>query len=417
MRPPPEAAGRAAGTLPSLVGRVPPVALLVALASAVAADEWRDLADIPTARQEVGVAALEDAVYVVGGILANRSATNLVERFFPATGRWERVSDLPRALHHIAVVALEGRLFTVGGLDSTFQGVDSCFVFDPEAGDAGSWDEIEALPTRRGAVGAAVLGGKIYAAGGQSGSPSFTDFAAFDPDQGSWEPLPAMPTARNHLAAAAAGGFFYALSGRAGGLRPEVERYDPVARSWKAMAPIPTPRGGIAAAAIGTSIFVFGGEGNNDLPSGVFPDVERYDTVRDSWAARTDMQAPRHGIGAGVVGDLIVIPGGSEVEGFGVTAVNDAYAPSPEDLPPFRRGDVDSSGLDISDPIAILNRLFTSGPPFLCDDAADANDDGTIDISDPIAVLLFLFLGAPVLPPPAVGESGDPTPDLLGCGN
>jgi hypothetical protein len=69
------------------------------------------------ARQEVGVAALDGLVYVIGGITADRRASAAVERFHPSTGRWERVADLPRSLHHVGAASLTGRLYSIGGLE------------------------------------------------------------------------------------------------------------------------------------------------------------------------------------------------------------------------------------------------------------------------------------------------------------
>jgi hypothetical protein len=361
------------------------------------------------------VAELGGAVYVIGGILEDRGPTALVERYLAREGRWERVDDLPRALHHVGAASLGGRLYALGGLDGSFQGVDSCFVYDPEAG---GWDPVAPLPTRRGAPGVAVLGGRIHVAGGQRGGTTVAEHAAYTPgpDGGSWEELPPMPTPRNHLAAAAAGGLLYAISGRSSGLIAAVESYDPGTGEWTPRAPIPTPRGGIAAAAVGTSIYVFGGEGNGAAPSGVFGETERYDTEANRWSARARMSVPRHGIGAAIVGDLVFIPGGSEVEGFGVTDAHTAYGPPAEDLPRFQRGDASpGEGINIADAIRILTSLFVSGEVLECADAADVNDDGDVDIADPIRLLGHLFLGEPAPAPPSDGESGDPTPDLLGC--
>jgi N-acetylneuraminic acid mutarotase len=390
---------------------------IVLLSAALgAADRWVDLAPLPTLRQEVGVAALDGLVYVIGGITADRAASAVVERFDPRTERWERVADLPEALHHPGVAALDGRVFVLGGLDGAFTGVASAYAFDPITGQ---WQPMAPLPARRGAPGVAALGGKIYVAGGQGRTGAGSDFAAYTPDGagGSWETLPALPTPRNHLAAAAVNGRFYAISGRQAGLRAEVEEYDPAARSWRARAPIPTARGGIAAAAIGTSIFVFGGEGNGALPSGVFPQTERYDVLANAWEARTDMSVPRHGIGAAVIGDTIFIPGGAEVEGFGVTAASTAYLPDAVDLPPFRRGDVQPDGeVDIADVVRIILHLFAGGPAIACLDAADADDSGELALTDAVFLLDHLFRGGPPLPAPASSAAGDPTPDLLPCG-
>lgn len=86
----------------------------------------------------------------------------------------------------------------------------------------------------------------------------------------------------------------------------------------------------------------------------------------------------------------------------------------------FKRGDADGSGtVNIADPIATLNLLFTGSfdPP--CLDAADFNDSGAVSNDDAIAGLSFLFLGA--APPPSPGPNfcgSDETNDgdvELGC--
>jgi N-acetylneuraminic acid mutarotase len=368
-------------------------------------------------RQEVAVVEAGGRVYVIGGILQDLSATGLVHRYDPVHDAWEEVAPLPRELHHVGAAALEGKLYAIGGLEQSFDGVRSCFSYDP---DRNEWEDIAPLPTARGALGAAALGGRIYAAGGQRVGGTVREFAAFTPGPGGgvWEVLPEMPTARNHLAAGAAAGFFFAISGRSGAtLRPQVERYDPSSRSWLLRSPIPTPRGGIALAALSGRFYVFGGEGNSAAQSGVFPQTEMYDPAADRWFTRLSMSVPRHGIGAASVGGAIYLPGGSEVQGFGVTAANTAYVPPEGDLETrtFIRGDSNSDGsADVSDPIAILFSLF-SGGQVSCADAADVNDDGTIDVSDAIRLLALLFLAGEPPPEPWPVAGPDPTPDALGC--
>jgi len=83
---------------------------------------------------------------------------------------------------------------------------------------------------------------------------------------------------------------------------------------------------------------------------------------------------------------------------------------------PFLRGDANGDGLlNVSDPIAHLERLFAAGEPAPCGDAADANDDGRLDLSDALYTLGFLFLGRPAPPEPFPDPGLEPTPDALGC--
>ena len=80
-------------------------------------------------------------------------------------------------------------------------------------------------------------------------------------------------------------------------------------------------------------------------------------------------------------------------------------------LPFIPRGTPDGPGVDCG------NSAPNPGPPFdlLCDDAADANDDGVIDCSDGVYIASFLFGGGP-RPSLPFGECGlDPTADGLTC--
>jgi hypothetical protein len=83
------------------------------------------------------------------------------------------------------------------------------------------------------------------------------------------------------------------------------------------------------------------------------------------------------------------------------------------EIPQFIRGDVDADG-DLT--MADLIRL-QQGPPFMCDDAADINDDGIQDIGDLMYFVQFIYHGGPPPPSPFPGCGTDPTLDGLGCAN
>lgn len=83
----------------------------------------------------------------------------------------------------------------------------------------------------------------------------------------------------------------------------------------------------------------------------------------------------------------------------------------------FRRGDANGDeALNISDPIFILQWLFSGGATPQCLDAADANDDGRIDLTDSIYILNFLFgQNALAIPQPYPDLGKDETLDGLSC--
>ena len=73
--------------------------------------------------------------------------------------------------------------------------------------------------------------------------------------------------------------------------------------------------------------------------------------------------------------------------------------------------------LFVADAIFLLNALFVPGSPQTsCEDAADANDDGTLNIGDAVYKLNALFVpGSPQPPAPFPDCGVDPTGDPLEC--
>ena len=82
----------------------------------------------------------------------------------------------------------------------------------------------------------------------------------------------------------------------------------------------------------------------------------------------------------------------------------------------FKRGNANNDlGIDIADPIWIVNELYLEGPATPCGDYADANDDGLLDASDVVYLIEYLFR-AGASPPEPFRECGvDPTSDDVGC--
>ncbi|MCZ6795175.1 MAG: hypothetical protein O7J95_16345 [Planctomycetota bacterium] len=85
----------------------------------------------------------------------------------------------------------------------------------------------------------------------------------------------------------------------------------------------------------------------------------------------------------------------------------------------FIRGDANKDdGVDIGDPVFLLDYIFKGGTAPPCLDAADTNNDTRVDISDPIFLLSYLFLGGPQPSEPFPQAGVDPSDDgsgSLGC--
>jgi predicted alpha-1,6-mannanase (GH76 family) len=86
-------------------------------------------------------------------------------------------------------------------------------------------------------------------------------------------------------------------------------------------------------------------------------------------------------------------------------------------FPYFARGDANADGgLDLSDAIAILLRLFGSrGDLVPCEQAADVDADGEVGIADAVGLLHHIFRESPPPPAPHPGCGAAPPEDRLTC--
>lgn len=83
----------------------------------------------------------------------------------------------------------------------------------------------------------------------------------------------------------------------------------------------------------------------------------------------------------------------------------------------FLRGDCNSDGgVDISDPVVLLERLFAAASVPPCEDSCDSNDDGALNLVDVVLMLEVVFgFGSGVIAEPASACGIDPVNDTLAC--
>ena len=263
----------------------------------VAQEGWKPLPGSKLARTEVAAGRVGDSVYVLGGFERSSGGrtTAAVERYSIERKRWTRVRPMPVALNHAAAAAWNGRLYVVGGYasGSGLSGEQRLLLrYDPARN---SWKRLAKPPSARAALGAAVVGDRLYAAGGVRGGQPLATLEVYDLRRNRWSTGPGMAVAREHLAVAAVGGFVYALAGRASGQGnfAVAERFDPRTNAWERLPDMAKPRGGIAAVGVAGDIVVFGGEED----AGTIREVERYHPKQRSWERLAPMRTPRHGLG------------------------------------------------------------------------------------------------------------------------
>lgn len=228
-----------------------------------ATDTWTTAPSMPEGRHHAGVAAVDGKLYVLGGYPSGDypwPSTRTVQVFDPASGTWEQRAPMPRARGAFTAAVVDGRIHCIGGEEGPLHE-----AYDPATD---SWETLPALPEHREHLASAVIGSRIYVVGGRVTQSPYnfggtTENSAalevYDVATGTWSTLARMPTSRGGLGAAALGGRLYAFGGEFPSVFPQVEEYDPEANTWRSMRPMPTPRHGIATAVLDGRIHVFGG--------------------------------------------------------------------------------------------------------------------------------------------------------------
>jgi N-acetylneuraminic acid mutarotase len=228
-----------------------------------ATDQWSRGPALPMPRHHAGVAAVDGKLYVLGGFMPSDypwEASNSVQVFDPATSTWTQRNwmPVPRAAFTASVVG--GKIYCIGGHEGRLNQ-----AYDPATD---TWETLPELPTRREHLASASLGTSILVIGGRvttnpnnfgGTTTNRATLEAYDTETRAWTQLPAMPTPRGGLGAAVLGGKLYAIGGEFPGVYRDVEEYDPATRAWRAMRHMATPRHGIATVAVDGRIYVIGG--------------------------------------------------------------------------------------------------------------------------------------------------------------
>jgi N-acetylneuraminic acid mutarotase len=271
---------------------------------------WVTERPMPTPRNSVGIAALDGKIYVVGGwaqTAYGEGFTGALEVFDTATNTWTAKKPMPTARNSLGAAFVGGKLYAIGGWNGG--PLTAVEVYDPATDQ---WSTGAPMPTARNTFGIAEIAGKIYVVGGFDGSSMTAALEVFDPATNSWSAGPAMQGgARNALAAVALEGRLYALGGSsdAAPFLDVVESYDPAAAAWREEPPLLFPRSNHGAAVVDGTVFVAGG--NNWLMVNSFlASVESFDPDAGVWEARGPLKDGRADPGVVAAGGTLYVIGG-----------------------------------------------------------------------------------------------------------
>jgi N-acetylneuraminic acid mutarotase len=306
---------------------------------------WMQKAPLPIAMAEVGVAALDGKVYVIGGAEQKdqgppSSSSTSTMAYDPVNDTWQKRAPLPNALSHVGVAALDGKLYAIGGFVKVVHigPQNLAFVYDPVTD---KWSVLPDSSSPLGSVAVAAASGKIHIFGGRTsdrvikisppGTPDLfagfgtvTTHKIYDPKSGSWSlgaPIPG--DGRDHMGIATVNDKIHLFGGRTADLSDNLDRhdvYDPATNSWASAAPLPRPRSAGAYTVLNGLIIYAGGEcspGGEAFSANAFDDVTAYDFKTDRWITLESLPQARHAFGAAMVDDVAYFAGGAPVCGGG----------------------------------------------------------------------------------------------------
>jgi N-acetylneuraminic acid mutarotase len=199
-----------------------------------------------------------------------------------------------------------------------------------QAQTAGEWSTPMQLTTDRSEIGAVLINGKVYVAGGNAlGRQDSPLFQELDLATGRWRDLAPMPKGSSHLIMATLNGKIYL----AGGFTANVHRnpldqlieYDPATNRWRELAPLSSPRGAVGLVAIGGMIHAIGGRGND---GNVVATHEMYNPATNTWTPKAPLPVARDHLGIVAMDGAIHVFGGRRGATTDRVAQHDVYDPA-----------------------------------------------------------------------------------------
>ncbi|RDD39942.1 Kelch-like protein 18 [Trichoplax sp. H2] len=254
-------------------------------------DEWFPAPSLQSMRSRLGVTALCNCIYAIGGVDGTERLST-VERLDIShqQASWEYQTSMRVHRSALGAVNIQGSIYAVGGYDGTasLNSVER-YEFGKD-----TWNYVAPMTTCRSAAGVASLGGRIYALGGHDGLSIFNTVEFFDLREAYWRHMVPMATKRCRHGVATLENKIYVCGGYDGrSFLNTVECFDPIADKWTFVAPMSIRRSRVAMVALGGVLFVVGGyNGFCNLRS-----VECYDPKTNKWSYVSDMSQHEGGVG------------------------------------------------------------------------------------------------------------------------
>ncbi|GBP51332.1 Kelch-like protein 17 [Eumeta japonica] len=215
---------------------------------------------------------------------------------------WEDLVPMIACRHNLGLAALGDRLYFVGG-QSKEEHLRSGEAYDR---NTNTWSPIASLNEGRSHFALAALKGKLYAFGGYGDNGELSSVEVYDPRTDVWLRAGDLPQAMADLRAVTYNGAIYVMD------RQLLLRYQPSAEphdEWHTCTEINAERT-FCPAVLGDHLYVMGGNGWTDF----LDTVLRYSFATDQWETTTPISTGLENYVAGAAGDVLFVLGDGRFE-------------------------------------------------------------------------------------------------------
>jgi len=289
------------------------IGIFAGLLSAGAQQQWQSKTPMPSPRQGMATAVLNDKIYVMGGSQFEHDALNVVQAYDTQQDTWQtNFAALNVARINASAVTFGGKFYVFGGRDHN-QIISEVERYDPANNQ---WTIVSQLPTPREGLATVVVDSLVWLIGGASFQTNYDIIEIYNPSDNSWDTLPHQLTVpRVTPAAAMIGEEVYVFGGFYFGPLNSYEKYVP-GQGWATPGNMLYACGAAAGAVADSQVWIVGGENQ----SGILANVQYADLPGSgNWNNGPPMQTERRNLSVARVGNTLFAIGGKSGHHMGGT--------------------------------------------------------------------------------------------------
>jgi len=208
----------------------------------LATNTWETRTSMPTPRDNLQANIVDGRIFLIGGQTQQplndptvEHTSNLTEIYHTATDSWTTMASIPNAVYSYASAVVDGKIYVISGMYANSSLSNLVQIFDPQTN---SWSFGPPIPTpmnlaAAGATTGIVAPKRIYVFGGSKTQ-------VYNPEAGTWSSGADMPTYRYGLAVAVVNDTLYALGGSGVSLTDANEQYVPIGYGTVTPSPLTT---------------------------------------------------------------------------------------------------------------------------------------------------------------------------------